>query len=121
MATPAATRPQRPDRCCADAWSAATDEHGAAAILYAIESGQPEISLTKLCGLVEHYGFEEGSPATAYFELHAERDHAHAEQSKAVLEHANRLDDDRLVAAAEAALIGNWNLLDGVERTNVPA
>src|SRR5881227_3623439 len=27
-------------RCCADAWSAAKDELGAAAILYAIESGQ---------------------------------------------------------------------------------
>ena len=48
-------------RCCASAWAAAGDEAGAAAILYAIESGQPAISETKLRGLVEHYGFAEGS------------------------------------------------------------
>src|SRR5213078_3646871 len=35
-------------RCCASAWSAAEDETGAAAILYAIEAGQPAISETKL-------------------------------------------------------------------------
>ena len=57
-------------RCCASAWSAAEDEEGAAAIMYAIEAGQPAISETKLRGLVEHYGFEEGSAGTAYFELH---------------------------------------------------
>ena len=34
-------------RCCASAWSAAEDDAGAAAILYAIESGQPAISATK--------------------------------------------------------------------------
>jgi pyrroloquinoline-quinone synthase len=112
--------PTEETRACAAAWRA-HDPLAARAVLYAVEAGQPEISATKLAGLVTHYGLEPETRATAYFELHAERDHAHAEQSKAVLEHANRLDDDRLVAAAEAALIGNWNLLDGVERTNVPA
>jgi len=33
-------------RCCATAWAAADDELGAAAILYAIEAGQPAISET---------------------------------------------------------------------------
>jgi pyrroloquinoline-quinone synthase len=98
-------------RCCADAWSAATDEHGAAAILYAIESGQPEISETKLRGLVDHYGFEGRSPGTAYFELHAERDHEHAAEARSRLEGA---EDAALVSLAESALAANWALLDGV-------
>ncbi|HEY2940551.1 MAG TPA: iron-containing redox enzyme family protein [Gaiellaceae bacterium] len=98
-------------RCCASAWTAAEDELGAAAILYAIEAGQPEISLTKLRGLVEHHGFADGSPETAYFELHAERDHEHAAQARSALENC---EDGRLVGLAESALAGNWALLDGV-------
>ena len=98
-------------RCCADAWSAAKDELGAAAILYAIESGQPGISTTKLRGLVDHYGFEDGSPGTAYFELHAERDHEHAAEARSRLEGT---EDAGLVALAESALAANWALLDGV-------
>jgi pyrroloquinoline-quinone synthase len=98
-------------RCCASAWAAADDELGAAAIMYAIESGQPAISETKLTGLVTHYGFESGTPATGYFELHAERDHGHAAEARERLEGA---EDARLVALAESALAGNWALLDGV-------
>jgi pyrroloquinoline-quinone synthase len=79
-----------------------------------VESGQPDVSRTKLTGLVEHYGFETGK-GTGYFELHAERDHEHAAQSRTVLEATSAADADRLVAAAEAALEGNWSLLDGVE------
>ena len=98
-------------RCCTTAWSAAEDETGAAAILYAIEASQPAISETKLRGLVEHYGFEEGSSGTAYFELHSERDHEHAAEARSRLEGA---DEARLVALAESALAANWALLDGV-------
>jgi len=98
-------------RCCASAWSAADDELGAAAILYAIESGQPAISATKLHGLVEYYGFSAGSPATAYFELHAERDHEHAAEAR---DRLDGVEDARLVGLAESALAGNWALLDGV-------
>jgi pyrroloquinoline-quinone synthase len=100
-------------RGCADAWRRA-DPLEARAVLYAVESGQPDVSRTKLTGLLEHYGFETGK-GTAYFELHAERDHEHAAQSRTVLEAASPADADRLVAAAEAALEGNWRLLDAVE------
>ena len=98
---------------CVAAWSGEGIEGVAA--LYAIESAQPEISRTKVDGLVAHYGFERGKPGTAYFELHAERDHDHAAHSRRVL--AAKVaaeDEDRVVAAAERALRGNWALLDGV-------
>lgn len=95
---------------CARAWQR-DDALEARAVLYAVESGQPDISRTKLAGLVEHYGFSAGSAGTAYFELHAERDHEHAAASRRVLEGTG---DERLVGVAEAALEANWRLLDGV-------
>ena len=104
-------RPLPETRCCASAWAAADEELGAAAILYAIESGQPTISETKLRGLVDHYGFAEGSEAVEYFVLHGERDHEHAAEARTRLEER---EDARLVGLAEAALAANWALLDGV-------
>ncbi|HET7855685.1 MAG TPA: iron-containing redox enzyme family protein [Gaiellaceae bacterium] len=101
---------------CASAWTSAADPLEALGVLYAIEAGQPDVSETKLDGLVRHYGFQEDCRATAYFTLHAERDHEHAAEARALLErHARPEDDDRVVGAAERALSGNWALLDGVE------
>jgi pyrroloquinoline-quinone synthase len=99
---------------CAEAWRR-EDPLEARAVLYAVESGQPAISRTKLAGLVGHYGFANGTPGSEYFSLHAERDHEHAAASKQVLAGVAPEESDRLVAAAERALAGNWHLLDGVE------
>jgi pyrroloquinoline-quinone synthase len=99
---------------CVSAWLAPEDPLGALAVLYAIEAGQPEVSQTKLDGLAEHYGVGADDPGAEYFVVHAELDHEHAADSRELLE-ASTGDDDRLVALAEAALRGNWTLLDGVE------
>ncbi len=102
---------------CVETWTAATDPLEALAILYAVEAGQHDISATKLRGLEQHYGFAEGSDGTAYFELHSTRDQEHAAQSRKLLEEYATADDAaRLVERAEAALAGNWTLLDGVSR-----
>jgi pyrroloquinoline-quinone synthase len=100
-------------RECVAAWTSGDrlDEH--LAVLYVLEASQPAISETKLEGLAGHYGMSAEGAATAYFRLHSERDHEHAAQSRRALADA---DGDRLVELAEAALAGNWRLLDGVDR-----
>ena len=99
---------------CVRAWTVDDDLLGYLIRLYAIESGQPEISRTKRDGLLDRYGFEDG-PGTAYFRVHETRDTEHAaEVRELVAELAGDDDADRLVDAAERAFRANWRLLDGV-------
>jgi pyrroloquinoline-quinone synthase len=99
---------------CVSGWTSPAGYLAQLARMYAIESGQPEISRVKRDGLVRFYGID-GGPGSEYFRVHEESDHDHAEESRRLIEEAMTPEDgDALVAAAESAFIANWRLLDGV-------
>jgi pyrroloquinoline-quinone synthase len=99
---------------CVTAWTAPESYLAQLTRMYAIESGQPEISRIKRDGLTRFYGIN-GGPGSEYFRVHEEADHAHAEESRRLIDEAmSPEDEDALVAAAESAFQANWRLLDGV-------
>ncbi len=99
---------------CVSAWTAPEGYLSQLARMYAIESGQPEIARVKREGLARFYDID-GGPGSQYFKVHEESDHAHAEESRRLIEEAmTPEDEDALVAAAESAFEANWRLLDGV-------
>jgi pyrroloquinoline-quinone synthase len=99
---------------CVRAWTEHDGYLAALARLYAIESGQPEISKIKREGLARFYGIDGGS-GSEYFRVHESTDEAHAAEVRRLIESAMRPgDDDAVAAAAESAFRANWRLLDGV-------
>jgi pyrroloquinoline-quinone synthase len=99
---------------CVSAWTASDGYLTQLARLYAIESGQPEIARVKREGLSRFYGIDDGA-GSEYFRVHEEADHAHAKESRRLIEDAmTSEDEDAVVAAAELAFRANWRLLDGV-------
>jgi pyrroloquinoline-quinone synthase len=99
---------------CVRAWTAPASTAELLVRLYAIESGQPQISRTKRDGLLGRYGFDDGA-GTAYFRVHETRDVEHAAEVRELIEEvADGASEDELVAAAESAFRANWRLLDGV-------
>jgi pyrroloquinoline-quinone synthase len=99
---------------CVTAWTAPDGYLAELARMYAIESGQPEISRIKREGLSAFYGID-GGTGSEYFRVHEESDHAHAEESRRLIEEAmSPADEDAVVEAAESAFRANLRLLDGV-------
>jgi pyrroloquinoline-quinone synthase len=101
---------------CVEAWTKADGFGRQLARMFAIESGQPEISRTKTEGLGRHYEITD-APGNLYFTVHEEMDVHHAAEGRNLIErHMNDFSDDDLVEAAEEAFRANWRLLDGVEK-----
>ena len=99
---------------CVRAWTAPSGYLASLGRLYAIESGQPEISKVKREGLSRFYGID-GGPGGEYFRVHEASDDAHAEESRRLIDEAmSPEDEDAIVEAAESAFRANWKLLDGV-------
>jgi pyrroloquinoline-quinone synthase len=99
---------------CVRTWTSPKGYLASLARLYAIESGQPEISRIKREGLARFYGIN-GGKGSEYFQVHEHADVAHAKESRILIEEAmDPEDEDAVVEAAGSAFRAYWRLLDGV-------
>ena len=93
------------------------------AAMYAYEAQVPAVSLEKIRGLVENYGFQRDA-SLQFFEEHSTLDEEHsAREAAAIINHTGLQDEPAVEGALQQALDAWWGFLDGLEelRTAAPA
>lgn len=93
------------------------------AAMYAYEAQVPAVSLEKIRGLVENYGFQRDA-SLQFFEEHSTLDEKHsAREAAGIISHTALQDEAAVESALQDALDAWWSFLDGLEqlRTAAPA
>ena len=110
----ASAAPTPETAACVEGWTAEGRPLELLARLYAVEVAQPAISRTKREGLLERYGFEDGSAPPTSGSTRAATSSTPPRSASSSRSWPTDADADRIVAAAERAYEANWRLLDGV-------
>ena len=96
-----------------DICGGASFQEGLAA-MYAYEAQVPAISLEKLRGLVENYGFRRDA-SLRFFEEHSTLDEEHsAREAEGIIAHTGPQEKGVVESALQATLDAWWGFLDGV-------
>lgn len=89
--------------------------------LYAYESQIPDVSASKIDGLIKHYGFCDPK-SYEYFSVHVEADREHSAIEREMLkEHVNDANAPSVQASVERVLNALWEMLSGVCRRHAIA
>ena len=98
----------------------ASFQEGLAAV-YAYEAQVPAVSLEKIRGLVENYGFQRDE-SLQFFEEHSTLDQEHsAREAAGIITHTGLQDEAAVESALQKALDAWWGFLDGLENLRTPA
>jgi len=81
--------------------------------LYAYERQTPEVSVSKIAGLRNHYGIDDES-TLKFFEVHADADIWHREECAKLIESLSEDEQQRISGGAEAGAKLLWGFLDGM-------
>jgi len=94
-----------------------TDTLEGVAALYGYESQIPEISTTKIDGLVKHYGVDTNE-GLSFFRVHEKADEIHrtAERDLLATLITNEADEERAITAARESAKAFYGMLDGIVR-----
>ena len=85
------------------------------AAMYAYEAQVPAVSLEKIRGLVENYGFQRDA-SLQFFEEHSTLDEEHsAREAAGIIAHTGLQDEPAVESALQKALDAWWGFLDGLE------
>ena len=86
----------------------------ALAAMYAYEFQVPAISITKIEGLLEHYGFKRDD-SIRFFDEHSTLDEEHSKrEAESIIKHTSAEFETTVEKALDEALDAWWGFLDGV-------